>query len=701
MENTSSLSSPSRFIDQIALITKSSDAFMAIAVISILLIMIIPLPPMILDLLLTLNITLSLIILMVGMYISKPLEFSVFPSILLLVTLFRLSLNIASTRMILLHGSQGAGSVGNVIKSFGTFVVGGNYVVGLIVFIILVVINFVVITKGAGRIAEVAARFTLDAMPGKQMSIDADLNAGLIDDKEAKRRRLEIASEAEYYGAMDGANKFVRGDAIAGIIITAINILAGLAIGIIQNNMDFSDAAQTYTILTVGDGLVGQIPALMVSTAAGLIVSRTGSNVSLGNDISAQLFLEPKPIFIASFVLTGFGLFPGLPTVPFLILAAVTGGSAFFLKKQKAAKETVKAEIETTAPESETIDHLPPIDALALEVGLGLIPYVDERQDGELLQRIRSIRKQIAKDIGIIVPSVHIQDNLQLPPGKYRIFLKGIEIASGNLMVNYLLAMNSNSTDDNIKGIPTKEPTYGLPAFWIKENEKENVLAKGFTVVNLPTVMATHLSDIMRRFANEYIGRQEIQNLLDKLKETHPKVVEELVPNLLPLGVIVKVIQNLLQEQVPIRDLPSILEALADWAPITKDVHALTEYTRQALARTISHQYQSSEGKIYIVSLDHHIEKMISESQQRTSHANFLSVDPDMIQKIIQNLSRAIEKFSPINQQPVVLCSPQIRYHFKKLTEQFVPDLVVLSFNELLSNLNIHSLGTVGISNAN
>jgi flagellar biosynthesis protein FlhA len=700
MDNASTIST-SGFFDKIALITKSSDAFMAFMVIGILLIMIIPLPPIVLDFLLTLSITVSLIILLVGMYIAKPLEFSAFPSILLLVTLFRLSLNIASTRMILLHGSQGPAAVGEVIKSFGTFVVGGNYVVGLIVFIILVVINFVVITKGAGRIAEVAARFTLDAMPGKQMSIDADLNAGLIDDKEAKRRRREIASEAEYYGAMDGANKFVRGDAIAGIIITMVNILAGLAIGIVQNDMGFSDAAKNYTLLTVGDGLVSQIPALMVSTAAGLIVSRTGSDANLGSDISAQLFLEPKPIFIASFVLAGFGLVPGLPTIPFLILAAIAAGAAYFLRKQKASEKMIKTEVETETAESEVIDYLPPIDALALEVGLGLIPYVDERQDGELLHRIRSIRKQIAKDIGIIVPSVHIQDNLQLPPGNYRIFLKGIEIASGSLMVNYLLAMNSNSNDDNIKGIPTKEPTYGLPAFWIKEIEKENVLSKGYTVVNLPTVMATHLSDIMRRFAHEYVGRQEIQNLLDKLKQTHPKVVEELVPNLLPLGVIVKVIQNLLQEQVPVRDFPSILEALADWAPMTKDAHALTEYTRQALARTISHQYQSDEGKIYVVTLDHYVERLVSESQQRPNHANILPIDPDMVQKIIQSLSRAIEKFSSISQQPVVLCSPQIRYHFKKLTEQFVPDLVVLSFNELLSNLNIHSLGTVGISNAN
>ena len=694
----------SQLMNPISLVTKNSDAMMAIAVIGVLLIMVIPLPSIMLDMLLALNITLSLVILLVGMYILKPLEFSAFPSVLLLVTLFRLSLNIASTRIILLNGNQGAIAAGKIIKSFGNFVVGGNYLVGLIVFTILVIINFVVITKGAGRIAEVAARFTLDAMPGKQMSIDADLNAGLIDEKEAKNKRKEIALEAEYYGAMDGANKFVRGDAIAGIIITMINILAGLTIGVLQNKMSFSDAAQTYTLLTVGDGLVSQIPALIISTAAGVIVSRAGSEASLGKDISSQFSLQPRAIGLTSIVLVTFGLFPGLPAIPFLSLATIAGFCAYYIFQTQKAQQTKKIkeeELEEMATEEEGLRYLPPVDVLALEVGLGLIPYVDEQQDGELLSRIRSMRKQIAKEIGIIVPSVHIKDNLQLKPGEYKIYLKGNEIASGDLMMNHHLAMNSDGTDDDIKGIKTKEPTYGLPALWIKETEKEKALSKGWTVVNIPTVLATHISDIIRRYSKEYVGRQEIQELLDNLKETHPKVVEELVPNLLPLGVVVKVIQNLLHEQVPIRDLPSILEALADWAPVTKDIDTLTEYVRQALSRTISTQYQSPDGKMYVVTLEQNLEQIMAESIQQTDQGSFLSVDPNVVQKIVHSLSAAIDKFSSISQQPVVLCSPHIRSQFKKLTEQFVPDLVILSFNEILSNLNIKSLGTVDITNAN
>ena len=690
-------------IEQFFLKIKNTDAIMALAVVGILLIMIIPLPPMMLDLMLTLNITLSLVILLVGLYILKPLEFSSFPSVLLLVTLFRLSLNIASTRIILLNGNQGVVAAGNIIKAFGSFVVGGNYLVGLIVFTILVVINFVVITKGAGRIAEVAARFTLDAMPGKQMSIDADLNAGLIDDKEAKQKRKEISLEAEYYGAMDGANKFVRGDAIAGIIITMINIFAGLTIGILQNKMTFSDAAQTYTLLTVGDGLVSQIPALIVSTAAGIIVSRAGSEASLGKDITSQLSLQPRALGLTAVVLVGFGMFPGLPTIPFFVLATFCGLSAYFIKKMnklKSKKEIEKAEMEKLGLEEEEIKYLPPVDVLALEVGLGLIPYVDEKQDGELLSRIKTIRKQIAQEIGIIVPSIHIKDNLQLKPGGYKIYLKGNEIACGELMVKHVLAMNTDTTDEKINGIPTKEPTYGLPAVWIKESERNDALSRGWTVVNVPTVLATHLSDIIRRYSREYVGRQEIQDLLDNLKETHPKVIEELVPGLLPLGIVVKVIQNLLHEQIPIRDLPTILETLADWAPMTKDVDQLTEQVRQALVRTISNLYQSPDGNMYVIALDQKLEKLLTDSFNATNKERIISIEPDIIQKMIKSLAISIEKFSNMSQQPVVLCSPHIRNYFKKLTEQFVPDLVVLSFNEILNHINIKSLGTVGISNA-
>ena len=698
------LASTNQNADQLSMITKNSDVLMAVAVIGVLLIMIIPLPSFILDLLLTFNITFSLIILLVGMYILKPLDFSAFPSVLLLITLFRLSLNIASTRIILLHGNEGVHAAGKVIMSFGNFVVGGNYIVGLIVFLILVVINFVVITKGAGRIAEVAARFTLDAMPGKQMSIDADLNAGLIDDKEAKRRRQEVAQEAEYYGSMDGANKFVRGDAIAGIIITLINIVAGLAIGVLQNKMSFGDAAQNYTLLTIGDGLVSQVPALIVSTAAGIIVSRAGSDSSLGTDITKQISIQPRAVGLAAAVLLGFGMFPGLPTVPFFSLAILTGVLAYFLfqsKKRHELEEQESLTAEEADQESDAIHQLPPIDTLALEVGMGLIPFVDESQGGELLGRIRSIRKQLAKEVGILVPSIHIQDNLQLKPGEYKIYLKGNEIARGNLMVNYLLAMSVTSSEDTIKGIKTKEPTYGLPAIWIKEDDREDALSKGYTVVNLPTVLATHLTDIIRRYAHEYTGRQEIQDMLDNLKETHPKVVEELVPNLLSLGGVVKVIQNLLKEQVPIRDFATILEALADWASLTKDIETLTEYVRQALARTITHQYQTNDEQLYVITLGQETEKVMNDAIEETKQGRHFYVDPNIVQTIVNKLAECIENFSSVSQQPIVLCSPYIRSQFKKLTGRFVPDLVVLSYNEILNNVNIQSMGLVEISNAN
>ncbi|MEA3279821.1 MAG: flagellar biosynthesis protein FlhA [Thermodesulfobacteriota bacterium] len=681
----------------------TADIVMAVLVVGILLIMIIPIPTQLLDLFLSFNITFSLIILLVGLYIQRPLDLSSFPSILLVATLFRLSLNVASTRIILLHGNEGAAAAGKVIKAFGNFVVGGNYVVGFIVFLILVVINFIVITKGAGRIAEVAARFTLDAMPGKQMSIDADLNAGIIDDREAKAKRVEIAQESEYYGAMDGANKFVRGDAIAGIIITLINILAGLAIGIFQNKMSFSDAAQTYTLLTVGDGLVTQMPALLVSTAAGIIVSRAGSKNSLGTAITSQLLTQPRAIAIAALVLFGFGIVPGLPAVPFMILSVLAGGLAYAgmqTKKAELDKEKEEEEHKLRVKAPEKLKSLPPLDILSMEVGYGLIKLVDVEQGGELLERIKSIRRQIAQEIGIIVPSIHIRDNMQFKPGEYSIMLKGNEVARKELMINYYLAMDSGTAEEKIDGVPTKEPTYGLPALWIKEEVKEQAVVQGYTVVDLPTVLITHLSDVIRRQAHEYLGRQEVQQLLDNLKNTHPKVVEELVPNLLSLGGVVKVLQNLLREQIPIRDLLTILEALADWAQTTKDIDILTEHVRHALSRTITSIYQTPEGSIPLIILDQSVENVISESIQQTETGSFLAVDPDVAQKIIKTISLHLEKFSQMNCQPIVLCSAQIRSHFKSLTDRFIPDLVVLSYNDILNNVKIQSLGTVRILDA-
>ena len=676
---------------------------MALAVVSILVFMVMPLPTFLLDLLLSFNITLSLIILLASMYVQRPLELSAFPSILLLGTLFRLSLNVASTRIILLHGNEGTMAAGKVIMAFGGFVVGGNYLVGIIVFLILVAINFMVITKGAGRIAEVAARFTLDAMPGKQMSIDADLNAGIITEQEARDRRELIALEAEYYGAMDGANKFVRGDAVAGIIITLINIIGGLAIGVFQNNMTFAHAAQNYTLLTIGDGLVTQVPALIVSTAAGVIVTRAGAESSLGEEITAQILVQPKAIAVASGVLFGFGLVPGLPTIPFMVLAVLSGGLSYAVFQ--SIRETARAEEGQQMQDDQVIsadqfDVLPPLDTLAIEVGYGLIPLVDIEQDGQLLDRIKSLRRQIAREVGIIVAPVHIQDNMQLKPGEYTILLKGNEVARGELMTNYYLAMNPGTAQAEIDGIPTQEPTYGLPALWIKENAKENALAKGFTVVDLATVMTTHLSEIVKKHCHELLGRQDVQQLLDTLKETHPKVVEELIPNLLPLGGVVKVLQNLLRERVPIRDLLAILEALADWAPVIKDLDILTERVRQVLARTITKMHLNAENKIAAVTLGHSVESAISGALQQTDQGSFLSLDPSIAQQIMNNLARSLEKMSSADHPPVVMCSAQVRPHFKMLADRFLPHITVLSYDEILSNIEIQSVDMLELTHA-
>lgn len=698
------MANPTQISSQIPFVAKNSDVFMAVAVIGILVFMVMPLPTLLLDLLLSFSITFSLIILLASMYVQNPLDLSAFPSILLLITLFRLSLNVASTRIILLNGSEGIQAAGKVIKAFGSFVVGGNYLVGIIVFLILVAINFIVITKGAGRIAEVAARFTLDAMPGKQMSIDADLNAGLITEQEARQRRLLIAREAEYYGAMDGANKFVRGDAVAGIVITLINIIGGLTVGVFQNDMSFSAAAQNYTLLTIGDGLVSQVPALIVSTAAGVIVTRAGANSSLGEEIVSQILIQPKAIAVAAGVLFGFALVPGLPTLPFLILAALSAGLAYVvfkaIKTSARMEEQLKIKEEKALP-SDQFDALPPLDILAIEVGYGLIPLVDVEQDGQLLNRIKSLRRQIARELGIIVAPVHIQDNMQLKPGEYLILLKGNEVGRGELMANYYLAMNPGGTTEKISGIPTREPTYGLPALWIKEDAKENALAKGFTVVDLATVLTTHLSEIVKRHSHELLGRQDVQQLLDNLKETHPKVVEELIPNLLPLGGVVKVLQNLLKEQIPIRDLLAILEALADWASVTKDLDILTEHVRHALARTITKLHLTPDGKIAAVTLGHSVESAVSDALRQTEHGSYLALDPAMAQQVMNNLVAVLEKMSAVNYQPVVLCSAQIRYHFKRLVDRFMPHVVVLAYDEILSNIEIHSIAMLELNHAN
>ena len=559
------------------------DIIMSLAVVGVLMIMLLPLPRFALDVLLAFNITLAIIVLLVGMQVRKPLEFSVFPSVLLMVTLFRLSLNIASTRLILLHGNEGPAAAGEVIRAFGNFVVGGSYTVGLVVFVILVVINFVVVTKGAGRIAEVAARFTLDAMPGKQMSIDADLNAGLINEADARRRRKEVSEEADFYGAMDGASKFVRGDAIAAVIIILVNIVGGLLIGIMQQGMSLASAAQNYTLLTVGEGLVAQVPALIISTAAGIVVTRAASDGNLGHEVASQIFVSPKVLGTASAILLGLGVVPGLPHFAFLLLGGVTAWLAYELNQQ-AQQPTVEVQ-EAAAKPVEQAPSVIPLDLMEVQVGYGLIGLVDGERGGALLDRIKGLRRQIASEMGFVVPPIHIRDNLQLRPNEYAVVLKGVELVRGEVLPGHVLAIDPGTARKGVvQGIATKEPAFGLPALWIPEAGREQAQMGGYTVVDGSSAIATHLSEIIKRHAYELVGRQEVQSLLDELGKAHPKLVEELVPTLLPLGTVVRILSNLLKEGVPIRDLRTILEAIADHASVNKDAEILTEAARQSLS---------------------------------------------------------------------------------------------------------------------
>ena len=687
-----------------ALYTNSSDFMMVVGVIGILMVMVIPLPPFLLDFLLALNITFSIIIILMGMYTVAPLDFSIFPSVLLVATLFRLSLNVASTRLILLHGNEGALAAGKVIKSFGTFVVGGNYVVGLVVFTILVIINFVVITKGAVRIAEVAARFTLDAMPGKQMSIDADLNAGLIDESEARQRRDIIANEAEFYGAMDGASKFVRGDAIAGIIITFINIIGGFVIGVLQKKMPIAAAAQNYTLLTVGDGLVTQIPALVISTAAGIMVSRAASESSMGVEFAKQLLHYPRASYIGALVIFLFGLIPGLPHIPFIVLGMIVGGSVYLIDRKRrvlATAEAVKeAERDKSEKGAEPVEHLLTLDPMELEVGYAIIPLVDREQNGEVLDRIRSIRRQFALEMGMIIPPIHIRDNLNLKPSEYRILIKGVEADKYELMPNQLMAMDSGDVVKKVDGIPTKEPAFGLPAIWIPENKQEEAKFAGYTVVDNAAIIATHLIEIIRSHADQLLGRQEVQNLLDNLAKTNPTVVEELVPSLLSLGAVQKVLQNLLREAVSIRDLLTIVETLADYAPVAKDPDVLTEYVRQKLARAIADPHIAKDGMLPVITLEQDVEDVLVNSIKHTEHGSYLSVEPNVATSIANSVSNQIEKVLTTGFQPVILCSPAIRRHFRRMVEQFAPSIMVLSHNELPNNIRFKALGKVGLGHA-
>jgi flagellar biosynthesis protein FlhA len=674
----------------------NSDIYMAVVLIGILALMIVPLPAFLLDLFLAANITVALAILLVGLYTVQPLDFSVFPSVLLVTTLFRLSLNIASTRLILLHGSEGVDAAGSVIKAFGQFVVGGNYVVGSVIFLILVIINFVVITKGAGRVAEVAARFTLDSMPGKQMAIDADLSAGTITEKEAKTRRAKVSREADFYGSMDGASKFVRGDAIAAVLITLTNIVGGFVIGVWQKGMAIDVALSNYTLLTIGEGLVAQIPALIISTAAGIIVTRSADENNFGHEVSGQFLNYPKAFFVASGVLFLFALIPGLPHLAFLLIS----GAAFAAGKMAKEKvhlieEEQDLRLEASDDDSgDQISSIRPLDLMELEVGYGLVPLVDAAQEGELLERIRSLRKNIAQKMGFIVPPIHIHDNLQLKPHQYSILIKGAKVGGGELTGN-LMAMDSGSVTEQIEGIRTTEPVFGLPAMWIKPAEKDHAQLCGYTVVENPTIIATHISEVIKKHANELVGRQELQQMLDNLSASCPKVVEELVPSLLNLGTVLRVIRNLLKEGVSIRDLRTIMEVLADYAGITKDADVLTEFVRQALGRYIVEQLKRPDNSLCLISLDRQLEELIAESVQTTDHGAYLAIDPSIAQRILQNLRQSMEKFATTGTQPILICSPSIRRHVKKFTERFLANLSVLSHNEIPHNIHIQSLGVV------
>ncbi|MGD8892271.1 MAG: flagellar biosynthesis protein FlhA [Desulfobacterales bacterium] len=681
----------------------SSEIITVIGVVGVLVVMIIPLPSIILDFLLALNITLAITILLMAMYTITPLDFFIFPPLLLVTTLFRLSLNVASTRLILLHGNEGALAAGKVIKSFGSFVVGGNYVVGLIVFIILVIVNFVVITKGATRIAEVAARFTLDGMPGKQMGVDADLNAGLIDEDEAKARRAMITREAEFHGSMDGAAKFVRGDAIAGIIITVINIIGGFIIGVLQQKMSVIDAAQNYTLLTVGDGLVSQIPALTISTAAGIVVSRAASEGTMGKDFAKQFLNYPKAIYLSALTVFFFGLIPGLPHIPFILLSILIGGSVFLLggrEEKIKIKEIEEKKKETVEEGPEPVEHLLIVDPLELEVGYGLIPLVDREQGGKFLDRVRSIRRQFALEMGMVIPPIHIRDNLQLKSSEYQLLLKGVKIAGAELMMNHYLAMDPGDVSRKIDGVETMEPAFNIPAVWIPEERKEEAKLAGYTVVDDATIMATHLTELLRKHASELLGRQEVQNLLDNLSKSYPKVVEELVPNLLSLGIVQKVMQNLIRERISIRDLLTIVETLADYAVLTKDPDLLTEYVRNKLSRSIISPYIGEDGFLKLITMDQNVEDLLIQGIQNADHGSYLSIDPKIADSIIASIKKESEKAMSKNIQPILLTSPVIRRHLKKMVEYFVPSLMVLSQSELLSDIGFKSIGKVRLSYA-
>jgi len=664
-----------------------------VGIVILLSIILFPLPPYLIDLALALNFSISILILIMTMQVMKTLDFAGFPALLLITTLYRLSMNIATTRVILLRGHEGTHAAGHIIKSFGEFVVGGNYVVGFIVFLILVLINFIVITRGAQRIAEVAARFTLDAMPGKQMAIDADLNAGLIDENEAKRRREEISKEADFYGAMDGASKFIRGEAIAGLIIVCINIIGGILIGTLQRGLDLATSAKTYTILTIGDGLVSQIPALIVSTSAGILISRAAAEAGMGRDIATQFAGRPEVLMLAGGVVFILSLIPGLPFLPFFLLSALLFALGYFSYSAQKAKEEAILEEKAPPPPPE-IEEIRPVEPLAIELGYGLIYLADETKGGDLLARIKNLRKHLAQELGIMIPPVHIRDNLALKPGEYSILIKGVEVAKGELMPNYLIALPSSSDLVPPKGaIPTKEPTFGMDAYFISEQLREEAEIAGFTVVNLSTVITTHLSEIIKKYADELLTKQEVQRIIDTLSKYYPKIVEECLNNV-NLTIIQKVLQNLIKEGIPLRDLITIFETISDYGATIKDPEILTEYVRQKMSRYIIKSALRDHTLPVILAGDD-IEETIKKSLQRTEQGTFLMIDPKIGSKIVTAFTQVVERASQKNIIPAILCSPIIRRHLRKLIERSLAYVPVISQAEIPIEIKIEVLEVI------
>ncbi len=681
-------------------IQRYSDILFAFILVTVVVMFIIPLPTVVLDIFITCNIAFALTVLLVSIYTGEPLEFSVFPSLLLFATLFRLALNVSTTRLIL-----GQADAGQMIFAFGDFVVGGNYVVGFIIFLILVVIQFIVITKGAERVAEVAARFTLDAMPGKQMSIDADLNSGLINEEEARQERKKIRQEADFYGAMDGASKFVKGDAIAGIVITLINIVAGLVIGVIQQGMALEEALQTYALLTVGDGLVSQIPALLIATSTGMVVTRAAGEANLGQDLSLQMLSQPKALLVVASILFLLGLSRGLPTMPLFILAAVVGGLYFFFKAEKTKKEEVEEveEGDLEPPSRPTLQkedykELIRVDPVEMEFGYNLLPLVLPEQGGDFLERITLIRRQVATELGMIIPPVRVLDNMQMDPNTYSIKLKGMEVARFQIRPNHFLAMDSGSVEQEMKGVEVKEPAFGLPALWIPEDRQEEAEIAGYTVVDPPSIMSTHLTEVLKEHAAELLGRREVKEIVETLKEDYSAVVNELIPDQMTLGEIQKVLQFLLEEEVSIRDQVTILETMADWAGQTKDPAVLTEYVRQALQRHISRQHQE-DGLIQALTLAPELEAELGESLQQSENGSFLNLDPVKARQVIDAV---ITKFSEVRnqgKQPVILTNPILRFHLKRLLDrgQSKNQIPVLSYNEIDPGIEVRSVGVIRV----